>query len=177
MRLIRSRLEIGFKEIWRPAVSGLMPSHAKPLFDRNYRDLVEKTRRTEKRQRRILRHRLLLWCFGTVLALCVCNTLSVVRGGLAEFGIGMIILVVILGVLGIADYDLKFGAGGEETNASAWKMFKWGCFFMSVQVAITLCLLLLQLHLGRIGDGANRPECRDRRSNTDHVYRRILRCY
>ena len=124
-----------------------MTASTKPLFGQAYRELLERTRQAEARQRRILRHRLVIWClpWGLPIPFLLNPNLSMLTGDadLAVIATGAICLIPVLGMLGALDYQMKCDAGLEEGGPRDSRLFRWMGFFSISQLAIALGLALL----------------------------------
>lgn len=154
-----------------------MATITKPLFDQAYRDILEKTRQAEARQRRILRYRLLIWCLPwcppAPFVLILTGFMLEGRGGAGAWALVATLVMPVLAILAMIDHRMKCDADLEQGDSG---VCRWIAIYSVSQLGIALAiLLLLQCH--RIGD----TPCHSRLPSPDHrhppVKRTMLRTY
>jgi hypothetical protein len=115
----------------------------KPLFDQSYREMVERTRKKEARQRRIVRYRLLFWLLPLPFGLSVMIGFFEGTAGLSGLFKASLVLMGPLAVLGLIDYLLKNASNRQShTEEHPWEGFGTVAGYVLVQLLILMSLVL-----------------------------------
>jgi hypothetical protein len=127
----------------------------KPLFDQSYREMVERTRKKEARQRRIVRYRLLFWLLPLSVGVPVMMTGFDGAASLGELIPAVLIVMFALAVLGYCDSLLKTESNRlNDTEEHPWE----GIGTLATYVLMQFLILVLVGLAGYFVDVSTEPE-------------------